>query len=382
MPEKKTMATRGRFGPKALLDLMQEIDELAGRVRDASAEPAARRRAAAKRAAALRRLRAALGRGRDPFRAALSGLAAASRVPRSDLVFVVALFNRRLRSPQPTTPGRELIELVVAPKGDVAGKARSIHPDAPLLRSGFLETDAFAPEHVFDAGFRLNDDVFKLLYRAYHGLLFDPSAAEPPRPAPYTAASDHLLANRALVELAKRRAARLFPQSGWAEAFADESRAPEEIQRLFDVQTELVRAREDVTPESVRLPLFALRREFGLSPDEELIVCALLLQELYSNRSALELGELLRLVARDEADLLARRGVVGPAGKLREAGLVVVDGESDGKDLASSAWLPPWLADRLLGADAPARAINAEERSRFRAYLDQLQSSDDFYRRL
>ena len=376
------MATRGRFGPKALLDLMQEIDELSGRIRAVEDDSVRRRRMIAKRAKSLRSLRAALGRGSDPFRAALIGLAAASQVPQSDLIFVVAMFNRRLRSSDPSVQGRSLLEIVVAPKGDVAGKAKSIHPDSALVRARFLETDAYAPEHVFDAGFRLNDDVFKLLYRAYHGLLFDPSAVEPPRPAPFTSGSDHLLAYRALVELAKRRAARLFPQSGWAEAFPEESRGPEELQRLFDLQSSLVRAREDVTPESVRLPLVALRREFGLSPDEELITCALLLQELYSNRSALELGELLRLVARDEADLLVRRAVVGPAGKLREAGLVVSEGEAEGKDLAASVWLPPWLADRLLGAGVPSRAINAEERTRFREYLEKLQSSDDFYRRL
>lgn len=375
------MATRGRFGPKALLDLVQEIDELTSRVRAAADKPAERRRAAARRSKSLRRLRGALSRGSDPFRAALGGLAAASRVPQSDLVIVVALFNRRLRRSDPSTQGRELLEMVSS-RGDLAGRAKSLHPDAPLVRAGFVETDAFAPEHVFDAGFRLNDDVFKLLYRAYHGLLFDPSAFDAPRPAPFTAGSEHLLACRGLVELAKRRAARLFPQSGWSEACTDEERAPEELDRLFNVQSELLKAREDVTPESVRLPIVALRREFGLTGDEELIIVALLLQELYSNRSALELGELLRLVARDDADLLRRRGVVGPAGKLREAGLVVVEGESEGKDLLASAWLPPWLVERLLGSGAPPRAIGAEERKQFHRYLQTLQGSDDFYRRL
>jgi hypothetical protein len=374
------MPSRGRFGAQALLDLMQATEDLTVRLK-AAERPSERGKLTQRRAAALRRLRGALARGSDPFRAALRGLAAATQLKRDDLVIVMALFLRRLRRPQPTTPGRELLE-VVASRGDLAGRAKALHPEAALIRAGIVITDAFQPEHVFDAGFRLNDDVFKLLYRAYHGMLFDPTASDPPRPAPFTSWSDHLLATRALVELAKRRAARLFPQSAWAESFSDEERAPEELQRLFDLQAELLRAREAATPESVRLPLLAMRRDFGLSADDELMLVALLLQELYSSHATLELGELLRLIARDEADLLGRRGAVAPQGRLREAGLLVVEGEAEGKDLISSAWLPPWLSERLLGAGSTPRAIGADERSKFHDYLQTLQSSEDFYRRL
>jgi hypothetical protein len=374
------MPSPGRFGAQTLLDLMQEIEDHTARLKTTD-RPADRRKLAARRVASLRRLRAALSRGADPFRAALRGLASATQLRGDDLIILVALFLRRLRRPQPTTQGRELLE-VVATRGDLAGRAKALHPEAALIRAGIVLTDAFQPEHVFDAGFRLNDDVFKLLYRAYHGMLFDPSSSETPRPTPFASWSDHLLAYRSLVELAKRRAARLFPQSAWAEAFSEEERAPEELQRLFDLQAELLRARETATPDSVRLPLLAVRRDFGLSADDELIMTALLLQELYSSHATLELGELLRLIARDEADLLGRRGVVGPLGKLREAGLLVAEGEAEGKDLLASAWLPPWLSERLLGAGSTPRAIGADERSKFHDYLQTLNGSEDFYRRL
>lgn len=375
------MPSRGRFGAQALLGLVGKIEELTVRLRGAK-RPSERRRLAARRAGLLARLKSALRRGSDPFRAAIHGLAGATRLGGDDLVLLLALFGRRLRSPQPTAPGRELVELLCAAR-DVARRARVLHPEAPLVRAGIVSTDAYQPEHVLDAGFRLNDDVYRLLDRASHGLLFDPTPSQAgARPTPFASWSDHLLASRALVELSKRRAARLFPQSAWAESFPDEERAPDELQRLCDVQSELLRARENTTPESVRLPLLAVRREFGLSPEDELIVVALLLQELYSSRATLELGELLRLIARDEADLLGRRGVVGPQGRLREAGLLVVEGEAEGKDLAASAWLPPWLTERLLGAGSAPRAIGADERSKFHDYLQTLHGSEDFYRRL
>jgi hypothetical protein len=375
------MTRRGRFSPKDLLDLVEQIDGLASRFRAAEDRPAERRRLATRKAAALRRLRSALGRGGDAFRAALRGLAGATGLSARDLVFVVLLFNRRLRRPKPTTRGRELLEAATT-RGDLAGRAKALHPDAPLLRAGFVVSDAYAPEHVFDAEFRLNDDVFRLLYRAYHRLVFDPSSPDPIRPTPFTSAADHLLALRTSVDLAKRRAARLFPQSGWAEAYPDEDRAPEELQRLFELRQATLRAREAVTPDSVRLPMIALRREFGLDADEELVLAALLVQELYSARGSIELGELLRLIARDASDLLDRRFLVGPTGRLRAAGLVETEEETEGKDLAASAWLPPWATERLLGADAPPRAIDEADRTRFREYLETLQGSDDFYRRL
>ncbi|HYC76452.1 MAG TPA: hypothetical protein VEI02_02385 [Planctomycetota bacterium] len=377
------MSSRGRLNARILLDLMSEAEELTARLRllKRSSE---RRRVGARRLKLLRRLRGAVSRPGDSFRSALLGLSEAASLDRDERLLILALFVRRLRKPQPPIQGRDLLEWVSSrpARDDLAGRARVLHPDGRLVSGGFVHTDAYAPEHVFDAGFRLNDEVFKLLYRAFHGLVFDPNASESRRPTPFASWSDHLLAYRALTELAKRRAAKLFPLSGWAEVFSDEERPADELGRLFDVQAALLRAREEATSEAVRLPIVELRHQHRLTADEELILVTLLLQEFYAARATIELGELLRLVARGEEDLLKRRALIGAAGKLREAGLLVVEGEAEGKDLLASAWLPPWLGERLLGAGDAARAIGEEERSKFHAYLQNLESSEDFYRRL
>jgi hypothetical protein len=368
-----------RVGPKTILSLCHEVDDLAEKIRELgflgmSNLDARRRRA-------IRRIRNALhGPHKDAFRGRLRALQDAHGLSGTEVLLLLLLFNRRVRRRDPSSSGRDLLEAATPQGADVIQAAKLLHPDAALLRAGLVTGGGGAAEEVFDAEFRIGDRAYTALYRAFHGLEAD--LQDPDPTAPYPNGMEHFLDLRLLSDLAKRRAAKLFPMSSWGEWGGDEDRDPDELSERCAKLREIITAREKATPESVRLPIVVLRNEHGLGEDEELIVVTLLQHELFAARTTIELVELVRLVAASEAEAVRKRVIVAPESKLRQSGLIASEEEPLGKDLFASAWLPPGIAERLLGALDPKGAIGSEERTSFRRYLEGLRSSDDFYRRL
>jgi hypothetical protein len=368
-----------RVGPKALLSLCHQVDELSEKIR--AFHCFGLRRLDGRRRGAIKRIRAALrGPHRDGFRSRLAGLRSEHGLAETDVLILVFLFNRRVRRAEHATSGREVLEALTPTGGQIIETARLLHPDAPLVRAGLVSSEASAAEDVLDGGLRISDRAFAVLYRAFHGIEAGPDDAE--RPAPYASAAEHLLDLRILCDVAKRRAGRIFPLSCWAEWAPDEERDAEALRARFAEVRRAIVAREAATPEWVRLPVVHLRDEYALGEEEEVILLTLLLHELFATQTTVELTELARLVATGEEDLLRRRSLVAREGRLRSSGLLCVEEEPVGKDAFASAWLPAWLAERLLGNLDPKGAIRAEEKSSFRRYLDGLRGSDDFFDRL
>jgi hypothetical protein len=365
-----------RVGPKALLSLCQQVDELSEKIRAFGS--LGLRHLDGRRRVAVRRVREALrGRRDDRFRVRLREIRSEHGLSETEVLILVFLFNRKVRRADPAASARELLEALSRNGSQVVEAARLLHPDAPLVRGGLVASDATAPEDVLDGGVRISDRAFRSLYHAFHRIEAARSGAV--EPAPYASSVEHLLDLRTLCDAARRRAARLFPMSCWAEGGADEERGPEA--RYAHIRRTIA-AREAATRESVRLPVVHLREEFSLTDGEEVILLTLLFHELYAARSTLELTELARLVAESDEDLILRRALVAPDGRLRSNGLLCVEEEPAGKDVFASAWLPPWLAERLLGNLDPKGAIGTEEKTSFRRYLDGLRGSDDFFERL
>jgi hypothetical protein len=368
-----------RPGPKALLSLCREVDDLSGKIRDFS--PLGLRHLDVRRRRAIRKLRSALqGSKRDPFRDGLRKLRLEHGLRETEILILLLLFDRRVRRADHATSGRAVLEAITRSGGHVLETARFLHLDAPLVRGGLVTTDAAQAEDVLDGDVRISDGAFRRLYRAFHGLRED--AAEGESALPYSSAVDHLLDLRQLCDLARRRAGRLFPLSSWAEWTAGEERDAEELAARHAALRERITRRERATPEGIRLPVVHLRAQFGLSEEEEEIVVTLLLHELFASRTTIELTELARLVAVSDEDVVARRALVAPEGRLRSFGLLEVEEEPVGKDTFATAWLPQSVTERLLGNLDPKGAIGSDERASFRQYLEGLRGSDDFYKRL
>jgi hypothetical protein len=368
-----------RVGPKALLSLCHEVDELSEKIREFSAFGL--RHLDIRRQRAVKRIRSALhGPQKDAFRATLRTLKSEYSLCETEILLLLLLFNRRVRKANPSATGRDLLEALTSHGSDIIEMARFLHPDMPLVSAGLVTGAAATAEDALDGEFRISDRSYSALYRAYHGLPVEvPDFDEA---APYANAIDHLLDFRVLCDLTKRRAGKLFPMSAWGEWAADDQRDTEELSTRFDRLRSVIAAREKATPESVRLPIVALRTEFGLSEDEEVIVLTLLQHELFAARATFELVELVRLVSTSEEDALRKRGLVAADGRLRQSGLIAAEDDPIGKDLFGAAWLPAWVSDRLLATLDPKGKIGSQERTSFAKYLEGLRNSDDFYRRL
>ncbi len=375
------MSSRGpRGGSKVLLSLCHQVDVLSERIR--ASVPKGPRLLESRRRNAVHRLRAALHRpGRDRFRNALRLVRREHGLDETSMLVVLLLFNRRIRRTNPAMSGRELLESVSRSGSAMIESSNVLHPDAALLRTGLISGSAATPEDVFDAEYRISVPAFRSLYRAYHGV---PAAggAETDLAVPYRNVLEHLSDMRLRVEMARRRAARLFPQSYWAEVHSDEERPADELHDLVRRVESAIAQREECTANQPALPLVRLRTEFKLTPDEELILSALLVQELFTARQTLELGELLRLVATSETEVITKRHVIAADSTLRRDGLITVESESDGKDLMATAWLAPATTERLLGDARLQGTIGEDERRKFHDFLEKLRGSDDFFQQL
>jgi hypothetical protein len=368
-----------RLGPKALLSLCHQVDDLAEKIREFGRFPVGHLDEMRRRA--IRRIRKVLrtpGAGR--FRAALRSLQRRHALRDTEVVILLFLFDRRIRRASHQLSGRDLLGAITRYGGDVIEAARYLHPKAPLLSSGLVAGTASRPEDALDGEVRIGDAAFSTLYREFHSLPKDDGDRAPD--GGYANAAEHLLDLRTLCDLARRRAGKLFPMSQWAESASNDDRDAAQLTGAILRAREAIDARERATAESVRLPVVMLRAEHGLSDDEEIVLLSLLEHELFASQTTLELVELVRLVAPSEEELLARRALVAPEGRLRQAGLVCVEEEPAGKDAFASAWLPAGLTERLLGNLDPKGKIGVDEKRSFRQYLERLRGSDDFYRRL
>src|SRR6185436_12603665 len=94
-----------RVGPKALLSLCHEVDELSEKIREFSVFGL--HHLDARRRRAVGRIRTALhGPQKDAFRTRLRRLKAAHRLRETELLILLLLFNRRVRRANPVSTGR------------------------------------------------------------------------------------------------------------------------------------------------------------------------------------------------------------------------------------------------------------------------------------
>jgi hypothetical protein len=117
-----------------------------------------------------------------------------------------------------------------------------------------------------------------------------------------------------------------------------------------------------LTPDYDKYPLVRLERKYTLSREEVIIVVSLFFAELVSPAPYLVVGDLVKLVSRDEEDLIGRRALLMPEGMLAKSGVVIFDEEYSvhGKLTTFEAYLADWAVEELIGPKPDTTAITAD----------------------
>ena len=365
---------------KRIFDLCQRLDQTA----DALAMGVSQgqgKRLRARRMELVRTLLATAAGGSDTqaLPAMLREVARHAGLSDRELVLFMFLLERRVSCSEPEFEGRELLQLLSESSFDLLKHSDLLHQDGRLVSSGLVRARLPHPEAPLEGEFRISERFFRRFLRHFHG--HGAGADKHPKVTAYAAVVDHYLELRHLVTLLQSRAAALFPQSYWLDVHPDVEDSPQNLSETILQARHIVRHREKQTLDFV-LPLVAFREEIEIDTDEEIILLALLFQELFASSPVLEAAELVRLVSASEEDVFTKRSLLAPGSRLIESGLVALEGEVDDKTLLSGVFLAEWVAERLLQKVDVAASIRQDERNRFHDFLEGLEGSEDFYRNL
>lgn len=363
---------------KRILDFCAEL-EATGEAIGFDPSPASRRRQRARRKEILRQLRLQLS---SPSPRALPGwlrsLRRRHRLDPGEMLLLALLLHRRVGSAEPFVLGRDLLRPIAESSGELLAQAAVLHRDARLLRGGLVVNRTPAGDSALDAEYRIAERLFREACRS-----FQPAKRRRrvSKATPWVSSVEQLFAFRDLVHLHQRRAALLFPGSFWADTHPDAREQAEDLDAAIAAARHAIDARERATGKAVLLPIRGLREEYGLTPDEEIILLTLLFQELFGAGPVMA-AELVRVVSETSEHLLHQRTLLSTGAPLLASGLVTLDGDLDDKPLLAEAYLPQWVVERLLAGGTAVAGIAKEEQTRFHAFLRGLDGSDDFYRHL
>ncbi len=374
---------------KRLLDLADELGQLRRDQRELSLEPAERtrlERRARTRITDVGKLLKQL-EGSGPLRLLLERY----RLGREHVLLMLELLKRRLSQDDTALKGRELLGILFSSSFGLLEGVRLLAPDSRLVAAGVLVPELQAaggdPE-LLDLRFRLSDRAFRILLRALRARRErdqEGGAARDLARRPYRNHLEHLTDLRRLARLFQKRAARLF-HGDWTDEL-DDAELPDSLtllQRQIPRTIQLIDARLTATPNSARFPLVQLRDQFRLEIEHQVVLVALIFQELTQGTPYLDAADLLKLVSRSEEDLVRRRKLFAKRSPLVRHGLVDIDEVVLDKELSGEVYVPNAVVDRVLG---PARAteggrIDEASKDEFKRFLSGIDDSDDFFRRL
>lgn len=104
------------------------------------------------------------------------------------------------------------------------------------------------------------------------------------------------------------------------------------------------------------------KRRFALGREEMVIVACLFFAELISPVPYLVVSDLVKLISRDEEDLMARRDILDEESPLVKSGIVQLDEEYSvhRKTSTCDAYLADWVVEELAGPKQDLRGITPD----------------------
>lgn len=295
-----------------------------------------------------------------------------------DVMVLLVLLNRRIEPGDSSLTGREILATLFPSTFGILAGASLLAPDAALRTSGAVEA-VEEEDDLLETRFGLSDSVFRAVE-----MDVNPRAASARIVRPYRNHFEHLAELARLSSLLLRRSLARFDMDPYGARLFDEQESPAQLDRRVRALSRRIRERLASTPDAERFPLVALTTKLDLAEDEQLVLIALLVQECYYGNPGLEAVEVLKMISGTPEQLLRKRSILSPEGRLLKNGLVEIDNPPDEKDVTADLFLPDWVSNLLLGEtkDGAPGPIGTDTRIEFHQYLKDLTDSDRFFRDL
>jgi hypothetical protein len=191
-----------------------------------------------------------------------------------------------------------------------------------------------------------------------------------------------LLDLRILHNLHQQRAQRLFHADRWNRLHHRSLPGEATLDAQILAGWQRVEARLEATERAAQFPAIRLMREYHLERHEVVLVVHLLFKELFEGNAYADVAELLKLVSRDESELIQNRRLVAESAPLRKAEILKIEPMLEGRDLTAEAYLNDWVINFAFGATTPDESIHADERIDWHVYLEQMDDTHGFFRDL
>ena len=299
------------------------------------------------------------------------------------VIVILALLKRRLTRETAAMKGRELLALISDSSYEVLKAIHLLDPAGPLIASGVVIPDQAAGEDtddVLDTAYHLSEHAYRIILSTFASKKALQTGSLRTNETAYRNNLKYLMDWRRLALLYQKRAAKVFNFEYWDELGLGISES------AVTLNTQMQRFREKIvgslgkTADKTQLHLLMFQKEFSIDEEQMVILVTLLFQEFTEGSCYLDVVDLLKLVSRNEEDLVRRRRMFSRKNPLLRHELIVIEETMHDKPLTGEAYLPTWVAEKMLTGEATTdRNIDSESKIRFHEFLDGLESSDDFF---
>jgi hypothetical protein len=311
-----------------------------------------------------------------------------TRLDVRELLLLVTLLKASFESKSPYLSGRHLLQRTFDNTYDALRSLRLLSAEGTLRQLGAivpevseegedLEAD---PADVLRTRFRLAGHVLAAFSAEANGAAS--ANAKQQSPTPYLSNRDLLVDLRILGNLYRARSQATLSRGRWNRTHADGARLGQAAGRRLRALSNRIRARLEATSDAKNFPAVRFQWEFGLDEEAMVLVVHLLFQELYDGDAFADAVELMRMVSRDERDLIRKRHLITAGSPLIEHEILVVEDMIEGRPMTAEAHLASWVVNRVLGDEVVGDKIGSDERLDFHLYLHKLDSARTFFRDL
>lgn len=365
---------------KNILTQYDQLVHIKRRIEDDEPASAAAERLRAEAKAKIGEIGAALKAlpSRNPF----STMVERYSLNQDQVIILISLLDRKLASPRSSLTGREILRTLFSGSGEIMQGIAYIDETSVLVSAGLIipRAEDKPIDEILDTPFMLSRKVYDL----FCGIFSE--SREPQRVplkesgAAYRNNLSYLMDLRKLCLLYRKRATKIFNMDYWDRLGLGVSDTVNIITRQIGSIRDNMRSKLERTANLDKLHTYAFGRSYNLGEEDIVVLVTLLFQELTEGNAYVTAVDLLKLISRNEEDLIRKRRFFSKRGPLVKNQLVVLEDTVNGKELTGEVFMPNWVIEIMLTGKTDGQgSIDTDARLDFHNYLKNLDSSDDFF---